>query len=108
MILLIDDIRDINADIIARNFAAAVIILKSIPIDHIRIDHDLGSVGITEVDGKRYQETGSGILRWMIDANVRPGLIEIVSNNPVGIKNMQAELVALGYKNVATYMYEPE
>lgn len=41
MTLLIDDVRDTNVDVIARNASTAVLLLKNIHIDTMLLDHDL-------------------------------------------------------------------
>jgi hypothetical protein len=99
MNLLIDDRRTYNVDHIARTFEEGINILRSIFIDHLYLDHDYGQDDFAEIDEKRYHRDGVGILRWLSDnPRCKPARITIVSDNPVGIKSMTAELIALGYK----------
>jgi hypothetical protein len=76
-ILLIDDIRDIEATKVARNFEDGIKALKEEgPWDMLLLDHDLG-----QEDGK----DGTGIMNFL-DENRQymPGSIYCVSSNPVG------------------------
>lgn len=96
--LLIDDIRDIKSDVIARTFEAGIHALKNEgPFTTLYLDHDLGEVDPrtgdecwTTVDGQQLPMNGYGIMCFL-EANQHylPKAIRIVSSNPVGRKNMQ-------------------
>lgn len=80
--LLIDDLRDIKADRVARTFDDGIkALLEGGPWDILYLDHDLG-----EMDGK----DGTGIINWIEEhAEFRPGKIELVTANPVGRERMK-------------------
>ncbi|HNW88235.1 MAG TPA: hypothetical protein PKN48_01110 [Bacteroidales bacterium] len=99
MNLLIDDRREYNVDYIARTFEQGINILRTVFVDHLYLDHDYGQDDFAEIDKKRYHRDGVGILRWLSDnPQFKPGRITIVSDNPVGIDAMRAELRALDYE----------
>ena len=80
--LLIDDLRNISADVVARTFDAGIDALKNGPYDVLYLDHDLGD--------EDPAKTGYGIMCF-IEANpqYKPNSIVLVTSNPVGRKNMQ-------------------
>lgn len=95
--LLIDDMRAIDADVIARTFESGIHALKHLgPFETLYLDHDLGEVDEhgseipVEVDGDLYPPNGYGIMCFL-EANPHylPKAITIVSSNPVGRRNMQ-------------------
>ena len=81
--LLIDDCRNIEADVIARTFDAGIHALKYLgPFDILYLDHDLG-----EEDG---HHTGYGIITWLEQfPEYLPGEIKIITANPVGLQQMR-------------------
>lgn len=88
MTLLIDDLKDLPADVIARTYDAGIAILKNMHITHLKLDHDLGLNSKTGYDvvlilEQEFYANGIGHL---------PATIELVSYNPIGIKNMTAAL----------------
>lgn len=89
MYLLIDDMREIHVDIIARTAAAGKAILESLSgcIDCLGIDHDLGGL-----------ITGYDIVRWVICRGYLPKRVQIVTMNPVGREAIQNVLLDAGYK----------
>ncbi len=88
MELLIDDVRDLGCDLIARNYGAGVSVLLNISIDFLYLDHDLGP-------GK----TGYDVLNFIFQDDIRifPKVIFLVTMNPVGRDNMKRALEANGY-----------
>ena len=81
--LLIDDMRNIDADVIARTFEEGVEALRNDgPFSTLYLDHDLG-----EEDPRK---TGYDIMCFL-EENQRymPGQIIVVSSNPVGRQKMQ-------------------
>lgn len=89
MWLIIDDVRDLGCDVIARTAAAGKRMLASGPWDVLCIDHDLGDVGA---------ETGYDVIKWAIDNGIPlPSRIQIVSANPTGCENIAFLLKAAGY-----------
>ena len=80
--LLIDDLRNIAADRIARTYDEGILALQEGPWEILYLDHDFG-----DPDERK---TGYGIMCWL-EANPEylPGRIQIVSANPVGRKNIQ-------------------
>jgi hypothetical protein len=90
--LLIDDIRDIGADVTARNAEVAKSVLAGpLVFDKVYFDHDLGP-----------DETGHDVLVWMLVNGIRPPMIVLVTMNPVGLRNMENVLAANGYTKTAT------
>lgn len=89
MYLLIDDLRDVPCDIIARTPDAAYEVLRRLNsvITCVIFDHDLGE----DVD------TGYDIMKWMFGYGFLPNEVQLVTSNPVGRSNMQAALKAEGY-----------
>jgi hypothetical protein len=84
--LLIDDMRDIKADVIARTYNEGIKALKSQgPFDILYLDHDLASY-----DEYGREKTGYDIMCFL-EVNLRylPASIVVVSSNPVGRRNME-------------------
>ena len=88
MWLLIDDERNLKADAIARTPVMAKKLLQMGGWDGLYLDHDLAS----------YEDTGYSILTWGLENNLIPNKVEIVSSNPVGVKNMADALESAGYE----------
>lgn len=83
MKLLIDDLRDIKADVVARTYDQGIHALTyQGPFEVLYLDHDLG-----EADPGA---TGYGIMNFL-EANPQflPGKIVLVTSNPVGRQRMQ-------------------
>lgn len=86
MTLLIDDTRDLPADLIARTFAAGKQVLEAFDVSYLKLDHDLGEL-----------KTGYDIVllleEWHFTGERKiPKTIELVTANSVGLKNMYAAL----------------
>lgn len=79
--LLIDDIRNLEADVIARNYTEGIKQLKfNGSWDLLLLDHDLASF---DTKGKEF--TGYDIMCWLEENNeFLPKEIRCVSDNPVG------------------------
>lgn len=84
-VILIDDIRDLPADLICRNYYAAELMLKSIWVAdwEMLLDHDLGE-----------EQTGYDVIKYAISVNNLPKRVFIVSSNPVGRDNIGHALMA--------------
>jgi hypothetical protein len=82
---LIDDMRNIEADRVARTQADGIKALETEgPWDVLYLDHDLGFTD----DGA--EMTGYNVMCWLeVNPQFKPGRIEIVSSNPVGRRRMQ-------------------
>lgn len=81
--LLIDDMREIDADVIARTFEAGIHALKELgPFSKMYLDHDLGDDIMAN--------TGYGIMNFL-EANPQylPKEIVLVTSNPVGRRQME-------------------
>jgi hypothetical protein len=96
MWLLIDDVRDLNCEVIARTPEAARRALFAGPWDCVCFDHDLG-FAVTE--------TGYDILVWALDRGLLPARVQLVTSNPVGRENMAKALLADGYKTNDNFNY---
>ena len=86
-VLMIDDTKTFEADAIARTSEAAKILLKNAPVTYLYLDHDLGNGN----------ENGSQLTSWMIENECLPPIVHIISQNPEGVKNIEAKLRSFGY-----------
>lgn len=96
--LLIDDLRDIKADVICRTYESAELIVKSIWLHDwtLLLDHDLGE-----------SKTGYDIINLMLESSNIPGHIFIVSSNPVGRDNIGRALDSTGkYKRCSPHEFK--
>ena len=87
--LLIDDLRDIDVDVIARNGKAGLVILDLIRVDVLYLDHDLGPDSIS----------GYTVAMKALDLDIMPPTVILVTSNPVGRDNIIAGLKQFGYTN---------
>lgn len=88
MHLLIDDIRDLQGmDIICRTADAGIKAVKQLSPSHLYIDHDLGADSIN----------GYQLIVKLLEAKKCPTHVQIVSSNPVGVKNIGAALIDAGF-----------
>lgn len=98
MIVLIDDMKtpnDIKFDIIARNFAAGMLIMESGAVTELYLDHDLG-----EGTG-----TGYNILQICKAKKILPHKIHLITMNPVGMINMRKLLQDCDYVTSDNYLF---
>ena len=95
--LLIDDCREMQADIFARNAQAAKDVLEAFKgrIDMAIWDHDLDSF-----DETGREITGYDVMVWAIDRDVMPDSVFLVTSNPVGRDRMGAALEDAGFRSV--------
>ena len=99
LLILIDDEKEIDADVTLRTVekARAFIQFFGHVITHLMIDHDLG----------HDHDNGYKILTWMLEEErVFPPIIELVTYNPVGRKNMIQALIKNGYKQVGVNIFK--
>ena len=94
--LLIDDLREIDVDLIARNGEAGVQALASLKgeIDTLYLDHDLGEDSIS----------GYSVATIALTDGTMPPTVILVTSNPVGRDNIIAALKQFGYTNRAGEM----
>lgn len=95
MNLLIDDCRNFNVDCIARNYETGMIVLRTEAVRKLYLDFDLAE-----------KKTGLDIL---IDAGlmgVLPQTIILVTQNPVGLKQMQDFLYDNKYSSTRQVCFE--
>lgn len=91
MYLLVDDIRDLGADVIVRTSAAAKHLLPLSCWTVLALDHDLGDT----------QENGYELLKWAAEHGHVPPTVQLVTSNPVGRRNMANILkIDLGYTTI--------
>lgn len=95
MWLLIDDMRNLNCDAIARNSKAAKQLLTLDCWECVCFDHDLGE-----------GYSGYDVMKWMFENNIRPKNIQIVTSNPVGRENMNAILRSEHYTSKDGFNWE--
>ena len=86
MWLLIDDERNLNTEAIARTAEAGRKLLAIGGWECVCFDHDLGE-----------GENGYEVLTWALENKVMPDRVQLVTANPVGLKNMRAALESSGY-----------
>ena len=88
--LLIDDVRNLKADEVARNFADGIRALRSQRWDHLLLDHDLASY--SPMGKKEY--TGYDIACWLErNPQYMPKKVTVVSSNPVGVAKIKRALM---------------
>jgi hypothetical protein len=87
--LLIDDLRTLPVDVIARTVKEGLEHLMSCEVTHLYLDNDLGDDQMME---------GIDILTWARDHDCVPPKVTIVSANPIARKRMEDVLhFDLGY-----------
>lgn len=92
MILLLDDIRDIKADKVCRNFQCACLSVLQYDFDVLYIDHDLGEY-----------KTGYDFIKYCINNNISFKKVVIIPSNPIVRDNISFALKDDGYKAVNPY-----
>lgn len=90
MWLLIDDMRNLSTEAIARTPEAAKQLLSLRCWYCVCFDHDLGCRA----------ETGYDILVWAINNEYLPSMVQLVTSNPVGRERMAAALEHSGYTSI--------
>ncbi len=89
MWLLIDDMRNLNVDVIARNGVSGIRLLRNFKWTCLCIDHDLGDAS---------EMNGYEVILTAAHENCIPNQVQIVSANPVGRQNIANVLIDNGYK----------
>lgn len=94
--LLIDDMRNITADLIARTYDEGIKALMNDQWDILLLDHDLGCF---DVDGREW--TGYDVMCWLEShpEHLPTNYIRVVSSNPAGRKRMEVVINKL-YRSV--------
>ena len=93
--LLIDDLRALEMDQIARTGEAGLRALRSSPVTHLYMDHDLGD---DTTDGYR-------VLMQALEEGICPPNVFLVTSNPVGRQNMVAALENHGYQRSGSWYH---
>jgi hypothetical protein len=102
MILLIDDAREgFGYDIVARNSEAGLKVLmylhyQSYGITELHIDFDLGTDSMN----------GNELIMYALKHSCIPDRVSIVSQNPVGRKQIAATLLDNGFKQITPSKFE--
>jgi hypothetical protein len=88
--LLIDDMRNLDVDVIARTSQAgkALLEMNASLWTHLYLDHDLGEFS---------DEDAYPVLEWAIEKDLLPRFVQLVTDNPVGREKMARALIANGY-----------
>ena len=83
-VLLIDDERNLKADVIARTYREGIEALKKETFDLLLLDHDIGCIYMDE-NGWLHEDTEYDIMCFL-EENLEylPKKIECVSSNPSG------------------------
>lgn len=95
---LLDDMRDLNCDIICRSYDMAMLVKDNFNWSEVELllDHDLA-------DENTPERTGLTFLRTLLQEEQMPAKIYIVTSNPVGHRNIIAELEADGWYEPVDY-----
>ena len=96
---LLDDLRDIHAEVICRSAKAAYIVLETQRFDYYMFDHDLGST--------KPGTSGYDVLKWALENKYIPAgsIVEFVTSNPVGRQNMANQIISHGgFKRGSCYV----
>lgn len=98
--VLIDDTRNLNADIIVRNGEAGLMVLQAFrsKVEVVYLDHDLGLGSIS----------GYEVLCRALFLDVLPNKVQLVTSNPVGRVNMYAALKQAGYTTINGFDFVKE
>ena len=88
MHVLIDDVKNLDADIIARNYRAGQIVLQMKIATHLYLDFDLGEL-----------KTGYTLLQFGFSYDLIPDFVQLVTHNPPGRKQMAGLLIEKGYSS---------
>jgi len=96
MRLLIDDVRDFNVDLIARNGISGLKLLVAFDFETVYFDHDLGD-GISG-----FEVLSQALLRNLLNQSK----VIIVTSNPVGRERMENALKDFGFEIVRPNAYE--
>lgn len=99
MWLIIDDVRTLGCDVVARTAKDGMDILSrmSDQFECLCIDHDLG-------EGKK-GKSGYDVLKWALPKGYVPDHVQIVSKNPVGAQNIRNILTDYGYRSTDRINY---
>lgn len=91
--LLIDDMRNLGADYVARTAQEGREYLTQLDgiVTHVMFDHDSGP--LSDMDG--YQ-----VVKWALDQNLMPENVQLVTSNTVGRCNMSNVLQDAGYRSI--------
>ena len=94
-VFLLDDTREIEADVVCRTAQGAFPALEKEEFDHYIFDHDLG------LTKNSLEVTGLDVLRWALRLEhiKEECVVELVTANPVGRKSMSEELWAAGFRS---------
>ena len=89
MWLAIDDIRTFDSPdvVVTRSFKASIKALETKEWEGLYLDHDLGQLS-----------NGADILKRAIRNDCLPNIVVFITQNPVGLKNMQNIIEDYGYK----------
>lgn len=90
---IIDDIRELNCDLIAKTGEKGIAMMADniLDIECLCLDHDLG-------DEKAMN--GYDVLKVLFDRHLAPNHVQLVTSNPVGRYNMESLLIANNYKTI--------
>jgi hypothetical protein len=86
--LLVDDIRVMDVDYIAKDAFDGIRALHKYPVTHLYMDHDLGDIS---------RNTGYHMLTIALEDGICPEKVTFVTSNPVGRDNMIRALENHGY-----------
>ena len=96
--LAIDDLRNFaDRYITVRTFDEAKAILPTMVWEEVIFDHDLGD--------SEPNHTGYDLLTWMLEQNIRPKTVFLVTSNPIGRERMGAALIHAGYYQRTPFVF---
>jgi len=87
-VLLIDDKKDVTADVVARTYLEGIKALRSEKFDLLYLDHDLG-----DFDKDKREWTGMDILKWLAENPKHlPGRIQVITFNRYKVDEMEERI----------------
>lgn len=91
--VLVDDVRDISADVVLRTYEEAKEYFSNPenPCTHLLMDNDLGNTDF-------YKDGYSILKKIILEHNLRPFCVMLVTANPVASVKMADLLKSVGYK----------
>jgi len=95
--LLIDDLRNLDSDLVARTYEEGIAYLLLHDISILYLDHDLGDPRLL----KDEDPSGYSVCLWLEDhPEYCPNSVHIITGNPAGRARMMASLFSMGYAQI--------
>lgn len=98
MWLLIDDLRSLPVDVIARTYDAGKKLIEMGGWKGMLFDHDLGD--------KDEMKNGYRLLEYAIENSLLPNEVQVVTDNASGLLRMRMALTAIGFVEVKPRIFK--